>query len=73
MRNDMDGDEVANAVSCCAAGFGSCLDSADIAADHDGDETAADVDFAAKADVRRFDHGIGCFDGSDEASGFDHS
>ena len=65
--------EFANATRRGGAGIGRGLHGAHIAAHHDGDVPCADVLLADENDVGGFDHGIGCFDRSDETFGFDKS
>ena len=43
MRDDVDGDELADLLGGCRARVRGGLDRADVAAHHDGDETAADL------------------------------
>ena len=69
----MDGDELADAASRGGAGIGRGLDGADIAAREHGDVARADVLLADEHDVGGLDHGIGGFDGADEAASFDHA
>ena len=63
--------------SSCGDGGSACvdsgLDSADIAADHDGHEAGADLLLADQMNISCLDHGIGCFDSADQAAGLDHA
>ena len=52
---------------------GRSLDSADIAADHNGDEPAADKFLADEGNVCSLYHGICCFNGAYQTFGFDHT
>ena len=65
--------QLADALCCGSACIDSSLDCADIAANHNGDEAGADLRLADQMNVCCFDHGIGCFDGADQAAGFNHS
>jgi len=71
--DDVHADEFADLLGGGGTGIGGGLDGADVATDHDGHEAAADLDAADEGDVCGLDHGIGGFNGADEALGFDHS
>ena len=47
----MSGDKLANTACRCCARVNGCLDSADVAADHDGHKAAADMDLADQMNV----------------------
>ena len=55
------------------AGIDSGFDGADVTTDHDRDQTGPDFFITNEGYICCFDHGIGGFDGTDEASGFYHS
>ena len=65
--------KLADALCSGSACVDSSLDSAHVAADHNGDQTGADLLLADEMNVSRLYHGVGCFDGADEAAGLDHS
>ena len=65
--------QLAYTLSCRRACVDRRLDCTDIAADHHGHKTAADLLLADQMDVCRLDHGVGCFNGPDQASGLYHS
>ena len=44
-------DQFANTLCCCCASVGCCLNSANIAADHDSNETAADKFLADEGNI----------------------
>ena len=69
----MDRDELADAARGGGAGVRGGLDGADVAANHHGDVSGADVFLADQDDVGRLDHGVGGLDRSDQAARFDES
>jgi hypothetical protein len=71
--NDMNAIQFPHALCCRCAGFNSRLDCAHVAANHHGDKTGADLFLADQMDVCCLDHGVGSFDGADQASGFNHT
>ena len=71
--NDVDGDDLANLARRRRAGVGRGFDRADVAANHDRDEAAADLLPANEPHVCSLDHGVGGFDGADESFRFDQS
>ena len=67
-----------NGVVCAMRGGGSTrigggLDGGDVAFDEGRDEAAAHLFPPGEGDVRGFQHGVGRFEKSDEAFGFDHA
>ena len=66
-------EQFANALRSSSTSVGRSLDSADIAADHDGHEAGADLLLTDQMNVCCLDHGIGCFDSADQAAGLDHA
>ena len=51
----------------------SSLDSADIAADHNGHEAGADLLLTDEMHIGCLDHSISSLDSADEAAGLDHT
>ena len=72
-RNDVNGDELADAPRGGSAGVGRGLDRADIAAREHRHIARADVLLADEDDVGGLDHRIGGFNGADEAARFNHA
>ena len=72
-RNDVHGDQLADAPRGGRAGIGRGLDRADVAAREHRDVAGADVLLADEHDVGGFDHRVGGLDGADEAARFDHA
>src|SRR5437588_5973500 len=68
-RDDVDGDDLADLAGGDRTGVGGGLDRADVAADHDGDQPAADLLAPDEADVGGLDHGVGRLDGAHQAPG----
>lgn len=71
--DDVSADEFAHALRGLGAGFHRRFYAADVSADNDRHETAADLNLPSERDARCFDHGIAGFDGTDVAFGFHHS
>ena len=69
----MRGDELANAACSCCACVNGCLDSADVAADHNGHEAAANLNLTDQTDVCCLDHRISRFDRADKTFCFNHT
>ena len=65
--------ELADALCGGSACVNSGLDRADVAANHDGDQAGADLGLADEVDVCSLDHGVGSFNGADEAAGLNHT
>ena len=71
--NDVHADQLAHALSCRAARLHGGLDRTHVAADHHGDQAAADVLLADEMNVGRLDHGVGRLDGAHQPAGFNHA
>jgi hypothetical protein len=71
--NDVYGNQLANAGSGSSAGIGSSLNGANVAADHNGHQTAAYVYLADQVNVSSLNHSVGSFDRTDETFGFNHA
>ena len=69
----MDAVQLAHALGGSGTGINSGLDSAHVAADHNGDQTGADLHLADQMDVSSLDHSISGLDGADQAAGLDHT
>ena len=66
-------EQFANALRSSSTSVSRSLDSADIAADHNSDEPAADKFLTDEGNVCSLYHGICCFNGAYQTFGFDHT
>src|SRR5712692_4026870 len=71
--DDVHGHELADSPRGRGSGVCRRFHRADVAADHHGHVTGADVFLAHKDDVGSFHHRVGCLDRPNETSGLDHS
>ena len=69
----MDAVQLANALGRRRTGIHRCLNCADIAADHNRHQAAADLLLANQVYVCSLNHSIGCFNRADQASGLYHT
>jgi hypothetical protein len=72
-RNHMNADQLAYPAGSRCPGISRSLNSANVAAHKNRYITGADILFSQECNVRRFDHSVSRFDGSNEAFGLHHS
>jgi len=72
-RDDLDGDDFADAFGGIGAGIDGGFEGGDVAAEEGGDVAGADGFVASHGDVGGFEGSVGSFEERAEAFGFDHS